>query len=83
MATETDRRPVLPAKFWLRPDGDPYEADQEARGRSVLVVLPVQADPGALIQALLNVASAAKKKAMWHSGPWWKKRPSVASGTGA
>jgi len=60
-STETDRCPVLLAEIWPRPHGDRHEADQEARGRPVLAVLPVQADPGALIQALLHVAIPAKR----------------------
>ena len=59
----TDRCSVLPAEIWPSPHGDRHEEEQEARGRPVLVVLPVQADPGALIQALLPWRSL--QKAMW------------------
>jgi len=53
------RRPILPAENRTRPYGYSPEVDQTAGGRPVLVVLPIQIDPGALVQALQPMASPA------------------------
>src|SRR3979409_2670404 len=59
-SAETDRGPILPAKNRARPYGYSPEVDQTAGGRPVLVVLPIQTDPGAPVQALHQMASPAK-----------------------
>jgi len=58
--SETHRSPILPAKNMARPYGYSPEVGQTAGGRPVLVVLPIQTDPGAFVQALHPTASPAK-----------------------
>ena len=58
-APKVHRSAVLPAQVRTQPHSTPPEVDQGTGGRSVLVVLPVQADQGALVQALHPVAVPA------------------------
>ena len=62
-SAETHCRPVLPAEDRVCPYGYSPEVGQTAGGRLVLVVLPIQTDPGALVPALQPMAS--QHKAMW------------------